>query len=235
MSLSPTFLNKPFVDIDDIPQYCFDVYQAVLKQPIFDGNGTISKISKVLFLPTYRHARINELATEDLVKKFYKDKKRKRGDPPYTSISIGAFSCGNYFVTEKNSHVTRNGIELSIYKDEIILPEADETLLNQYHSVIDDLKVGWIKSSLEKHPLVFHVEDESEWDLYVSKSKQNDHLIRFLISVLLDSQKDVWCTNVWYKNVTPRIGWHHQEIVYLWIKKTEKERINKILKFELPE
>ncbi len=214
--------------LDEIPAYCAWLAYQLIQQPIFTGGGAIHR--PVIFLPgiPWDSCRIIEICsrnTRSLLGAYYWD--------------INAVGCGyNWRFSADRKIYYGEGIELWLDQENYLaqINNLKSHLFEFYvgfHTMIAELKTGWVQADPKAYPDLFHTKDEKEYLFFLKPeqrlAQEEDTLVRFLVSYF-NQGANVSCYDYW--RLTPEYTSHVRHQLYLWIKKDAFAEFQRIFNFE---
>jgi len=213
--------------LDEIPAYCAYLAYQLIQQPIFTGSGAIHR--PIIFLPgvPWGSCRLIEICssnTRSLLGEYY--------------WPIHAVGCGNNWRFSAGGKICYGeGIELWLIQKDYVaeINNLKSHLFEFYvgfHTMIAELKTGWVQADPLLYPDVLHKKDEKEYLFFLKPEQrlaQEDALVRCLVSYF-KQYENVSCHDYWHLTPEHTSPVRHQP--YLWIKKDAFAEFQRIFNFE---
>ncbi|MFA6527014.1 MAG: hypothetical protein WCT20_01170 [Candidatus Babeliales bacterium] len=199
------------ITIDDIPDHCASLVQKLCEQPLqTDGwaQGFPVKECRILPLDQWDDCMICEFLSNEFRR--------------YTKI-----------VAYNKLHRIPHSLILYTNDPEYNGCPPDE-LKAFYKKAIDNLKVGWQKSTLDQNHDIFFPKTGNSWLLFIKRESSifdEALLIRYLCSKFGFYNNDLAdADNIW---VNMEEGYEYRKAIYLWVRKDAFNDFQKVFGFEI--
>ena len=206
------FFLKP-INIDIIPQTCLSILSSLHNQPINNiYNNNYVPSCKIILFEKYEYGKIIEILC---------------------TISSCTLKDPNL-----NNHITQTYVDIPLLKFNIFGEFNNKWILHKkkifdcFKNIINELKIGWNKSSNKENPSIFHKYNDSQYFLFIKKFNyhDSDKLIRYIGSLCNIKEIDTYSCSI---EIIDDGICKKSDTIYLYIKYDKIIELDNIFNFGL--
>ncbi|MDB6081514.1 MAG: hypothetical protein JWO53_786, partial [Chlamydiia bacterium] len=199
-----------------IPSYCITLVKRLIAQPLFVNRDGVTEKRKIISLKSNDESRICEIFNNNT-----------RGFiDSHSWLRITSFPPNRLIRNAKGKEI-KEGLILDCSDKKELCSLA--TLETSYNQIFKNMTTGWERATIDENPYIMYKQKSDEFDLFIKEDNmlEEDSLIR-LIARRFSIESSIKCDSLWlHQN-----GGYCSGKLYLWIKKSDVEKVIDIFGFK---